>query len=1340
MSRTTPAYRSLFARLTPASRRRKASRRPAIRLEALETRRLMAGDIFVKVQEDANRNGIDDPGEDRLPGWTVYIDGNNNATLDAGELSLVTDGRGEATFSGLAAGNYTVRDVVLTNWIPTTPSSVTARVRDNRTDNVLFLNWHDARGNIAGTVWNDVDGDGLRGAGDPGLAGWTVFIDDNSDNLLQAGEQSTTTDVTGHYEFLSLPVGNYRVVEVLPAGWETADGFSDSRSVNVLTDLTSTADFANLVPAVVSINGTVFSDVDSDGVQDAGEPGLEGWTVYVDENNDGSLTVGEPAATSDATGQYAITGATRGTFNIRETVQAGYTPTSPAGGVTNQRLRNGQPIAGLNFGNHERSDAAISGTVYADYNHSAARDAGERGLAGITVYLDVNNNGSLDPGEPQTVTASDQFFTPAVDESGTYSFTRLPKGTYRVREILPGDQLVTPVEQSSHSIVLAPGEQRAGVDMANLYRPNEIRGLLYHDDNRNHVRDAGELGLAGVTVYIDDDRDHAYDAGELQTVTSTDGSYAFTGLAPGAYVVRVLVPPGQVPSYPTTAGGVLWPSGTSNHALGNVSPSSIEIALADGESHRQNVSVTLPASGALTNMVDVFLLFDDTGSFTANSPIVRAAFPEIIAALQASLPGVDLGFGVGRFEEYGNFASEFSTGRPFVLNHPIVAANATGFTATIQSALDRVAPGYGGDTPETLIEALYQTVTGLGFDGDNNGSIGDSGAAGLVSTQINPGGSGDVPSFASYTVDSTGQALPAAGTIGGAGFRQGALPVILAATDTGFAYQPKGETSISGLNGLTLPLSELTQSARPSTPFNSGAGIQETITGLNALGALVIGLGTNANNTADPRRDLEAISRLTGATNQSTSSIANGTVDPIDPGDPFYFQISSGFGGTVANGVISAIQNAATNVAVNMAVRASDPRVRIINHTGTIPGLGAGQTANFDIEFVGDGRPHRFDLQFVREGTNVVLASIPVVIGTPIPGDAYAFEDLDYGQIHDAVDFGDDDDLAAIVTGPSSAYRGETLDFQLSATSAVVDPSHDITYQIDWDGNGTVDQSVVGPASGIALQHAFTFNGSYAMTVTATEGSNTSLPASHAVAVSTFALRSNANNPAQTDLFYGGTPGFDGVYFFGTGTTVSVVTQFENSALRPASQRFTGITGRIHAFGYDGLDVLDAELVSNRPVSLDGGDGDDALYGGSRGDSLHGGKGNDLLVGGTQATDAGDRLFGDEGFDLLVGHLGPDTLDGGQGEDLLIADRISYPPDVYGLLTGVAAYWAGGDAYAARVASLKTDSLLPDDTVVSDNAIDRLTGSTELDWLFYTFGQDIATDASAGEETTDALP
>jgi len=276
----------------------------------------------------------------------------------------------------------------------------------------------------------------------------------------------------------------------------------------------------------------------------------------------------------------------------------------------------------------------------------------------------------------------------------------------------------------------------------------------------------------------------------------------------------------------------------------------------------------------------------------------------------------------------------------------------------------------------------------------------------LAHTQLNPGASGDVPSFASFQADIANGVLPASGNVGGAGFRAGALPIILTATDTGFAYQPFGEANITGVGGVTLPIGALTGTSRPDTPYGAGAGIQETITALNALGALVIGLGTNPEANVDPRQGLEALSTLTGALNRSATTIDNGTGDPIAPGDPLYFQIASGFGASVANGITNAIQNAVTNVAVDIDVQASDPRVKIVNHTGVLNNLASGATATFDIEFVGDGIPHRFDLQFVRAGTNVVLGSIPVVIGTPIPGDGYEFEDLEEGEIEDHSDFG----------------------------------------------------------------------------------------------------------------------------------------------------------------------------------------------------------------------------------------------------------------------------------------------------------------------------------------------
>lgn len=964
------------------------------------------GSVSGMIWNDTNANGLQEDSESPLAGWQVYLDVNRNTVLDIGEPTATTNIDGEYSFDSLDYDSYSVRSIIPAAWTATAPISGVASfllLNGEARSNVNF-GVRERIGTIQGRVWNDANGDRAVGSAEAGLSDVSLFLDINANGVADVDEPQAITDALGDYSFARIPSGTYRVVEQLPAGWIASEGTSPSATVTVVTGGIHSVSFFSLTPQSGSISGRVWSDVNSNAVQDAGELGQGGWTVYVDSNRNGSLDPTDLQTTTNAAGDYTIAEVPYGTTTIAQQLLTGYTATTPA--ARTSLLLNGENRSGVNFGVHEPTDYVISGIVYKDGNVNGIRDAGEVGISGVTVYLDTNNNGVMDPTEPSTISSVDLFYTPATNELGTYSFTHLPRGEYQVRELVPDFLSATPDAARQQLASVGP-TSAADINFANVYRPNEIHGVVFDDTNQNHSRDPQEYGRPGVTVYIDLDRDDVDDVDEPRTVTGADGSYSFINLTPGAYIVREDAGSVAGPhTYPVNGGGTLWPAGTSHASVGAVTPSQITVALAGGETHRETVSLTLPGSGGLTNLVDVFLLFDDTGSFTGNSPIVRSAFPTIMTQLQTALPGIDLGFGVGRLEEYGSFAAEFAEGRPFILNQPIVAASTAGSAAAIQSALDRTAPGYGGDTPETDIEALYQLVTGRGFDGNNNGSVSDSGPAGLARTQLTPGASGDVPAFASFVADPANGILAPDGNIGGGGFRTGALPVVLLATDTGFAYQPKGETTVVGISGTSLPVSSLTQSSRPTTPFSSGAGLQETVTGLNALGALVIGLGTNPESILAPRSSLEALSILTGAVNRSVSTIANGTADPIALGDPLYFQISSGFGTTVADGIVNAIQNAATNVALDVTVRASDPSVLITNFTGTLAGIAAGGTATFDVEFTGDGRPHRFDLEFVRAGTSVVLGSIPVVLGTPVVGEGYSYDELEDGEIHNSSHFG----------------------------------------------------------------------------------------------------------------------------------------------------------------------------------------------------------------------------------------------------------------------------------------------------------------------------------------------
>ena len=67
---------------------------------------------------------------------------------------------------------------------------------------------------ISGLKFNDLNGNGVRDVGEPGLPGWTIKITDSSGNI-----QTTTTDASGNYSFVVPAPGNYTVSEIQQAGW-----------------------------------------------------------------------------------------------------------------------------------------------------------------------------------------------------------------------------------------------------------------------------------------------------------------------------------------------------------------------------------------------------------------------------------------------------------------------------------------------------------------------------------------------------------------------------------------------------------------------------------------------------------------------------------------------------------------------------------------------------------------------------------------------------------------------------------------------------------------------------------------------------------------------------------------------------------------------------------------------------------------------------------------------------------------------------------------------------------------------------------------------------------------
>ncbi|WP_103123724.1 Calx-beta domain-containing protein, partial [Nostoc cycadae] len=148
-------------------------------------------------------------------------------TLNVG--SQITTNNTTLTFT--AANWNTPQTVTVTAVNDTTPegnhiATITHNISstDNNYNSLTLPNINvaiqDNDAEIRGTVWNDVNGDGIKGNDEPTLPNWTVYLDTNNNNLLDAGETSTLTNSQGNYTFNDLRPGNYTVAQVVQDGWK----------------------------------------------------------------------------------------------------------------------------------------------------------------------------------------------------------------------------------------------------------------------------------------------------------------------------------------------------------------------------------------------------------------------------------------------------------------------------------------------------------------------------------------------------------------------------------------------------------------------------------------------------------------------------------------------------------------------------------------------------------------------------------------------------------------------------------------------------------------------------------------------------------------------------------------------------------------------------------------------------------------------------------------------------------------------------------------------------------------------------------------------------------------
>jgi autotransporter-associated beta strand protein len=203
---------------------------------------------------------------------------------------------------------------------------------------------------MSGRVYNDRDGNGLPTSPplpgvDPGIAGVRVFDDANGNDAFDLGEQFTFTDANGNWQLIFNSDGPRTIRAVPPASFVQT---TPQPPLFVLTAGQTITDVDFGLFQLATITGTVFNDLNGNGIRDVGEPGIPNVVVHLDKNNDGTI---DQTAITNANGFYSFINLDPGTYAIRQVVPPGFvqttadppplTPTSAA------------VISNVNFGNQQ---------------------------------------------------------------------------------------------------------------------------------------------------------------------------------------------------------------------------------------------------------------------------------------------------------------------------------------------------------------------------------------------------------------------------------------------------------------------------------------------------------------------------------------------------------------------------------------------------------------------------------------------------------------------------------------------------------------------------------------------------------------------------------------------------------------------------------------------------------------------------------------------------------------------------------------------------------------------------------------------------------------------------
>ena len=419
-----------------------------------------------------------------------------------------------------------------------------------------------AQHTITSRVWNDTNGNGIQNGGEPALDGVACQLKMSNGNLV-----ATATSSGGVVVFTNVAEGTYKLDFDAPSGHAFTlkdQGSNNAQDSDVARNNGTSGNFTvngdvNDVDcglwAPGSVTARVWDDRNGNGIQNGGEPNINGGDVaitcklkYSNGNviatetvaADGTVTFDGvvPADTDckldfDIPGTYAFTLKDAGSNNAQDSDVARNNGTSG-----NFRTNRGsQNVTDVDAG--VWAPGSVTARVWDDRNGNGIQNGGEPNINGddvaITCKLKYSNGNVI---ATETVAADGTVTFDGVvpadtdckldfDIPGTYAFTLKDAGSNNSQ-----DSDVARNNGTSGNFRTDRGSENVTHVDAGVWAPGSVTARVWDDRNGNGIQNGGEPNVNGDDVTITCKLKYSNGNVIATETLAADGTVTFTGVVP----------------------------------------------------------------------------------------------------------------------------------------------------------------------------------------------------------------------------------------------------------------------------------------------------------------------------------------------------------------------------------------------------------------------------------------------------------------------------------------------------------------------------------------------------------------------------------------------------------------------------------------------------------------------------------------------------------------------------------------------------------------------------------------------------------------------------------------